>query len=86
MEEQRKYDVIVVGAGLAGLSCAYELAARGKRVLVLEEKAWPGGRTASFTLEGMPMESGLHRHIGYYAALPALLKACGVELEDIVTW
>ena len=86
MKEQRKYDVIVVGAGLAGLSCAYELAARERRVLVLEEKAWPGGRTASFTLEGMPMESGLHRHIGYYSALPALLKACGVELEDIVTW
>ena len=43
---EKLYDVIVVGAGLAGLSCAYELAARGKRVLVLEEKAWPGGRTA----------------------------------------
>ena len=29
------YDVIVVGAGLAGLSCAYELTARGLKVLVL---------------------------------------------------
>jgi len=29
-------DVVVVGAGLAGLSCAFRLAQAGRRVLVLE--------------------------------------------------
>src|SRR5690242_13704830 len=29
-------DVLIVGAGLAGLSCAFELSTRGYRVLVLE--------------------------------------------------
>lgn len=31
------YDVIVVGAGVMGLSCAYRLAKRGKKVCVLEQ-------------------------------------------------
>lgn len=84
--EKQNYDVIIVGAGLSGLSCAYELAARGKKVLVLEAHAYPGGRTSSFLDDGMKVESGLHRHIGYYSALPGLLKNCGVALDDIVTW
>ena len=39
-------DVIVVGAGLAGLVCATELAARGKRVFLLdqESEAFLGGQ------------------------------------------
>ncbi len=83
---QKDFDVVVVGAGLAGLSCAYELSAKGKRVLLLERHPYAGGRTSSFVDRGMAVESGLHRYIGYYSALPRLLKNCGVELNDIVTW
>lgn len=79
-------DVIIVGAGLAGLSCAYELSAKGKHVLVLERNAYAGGRASSFYDSGMKAESGLHRYIGYYSALPSLLKKCGVCLNDIITW
>lgn len=82
----KKYDVIVVGAGLAGLSCAYELSAKGKKVLVLEAKPYAGGRTSSFSDKGMKVESGLHRYIGYYSALPKLMKKCGVDINDMVTW
>ena len=32
----RKYDVIILGAGAAGLMCAMEAGKRGRRVLVLE--------------------------------------------------
>lgn len=81
-----KYDVIIVGAGLAGLSCAYELSSKGKRVLVIESHSYAGGRTSSFCDNGMEVESGLHRYIGYYSALPKLLKKCGVKIGDIVTW
>lgn len=81
-----EFDVIIVGAGLAGLSCAYRLASRGQSVLVLEAHTYPGGRTSSFHDHGMNVESGLHRHIGYYSALPRLLKECGVRINDIVTW
>ena len=36
MASKETYDTIVVGAGLAGLSCAHELSKKGKKVLVLE--------------------------------------------------
>ena len=39
-----EFDVIVVGAGLAGLSCAYRLSAKGRRVLVLEAHSYQIGR------------------------------------------
>ncbi|MGM9567907.1 MAG: FAD-dependent oxidoreductase [Clostridia bacterium] len=81
-----EYDAIIVGAGLAGLSCGYELSRRGKSVLLMETHPYAGGRTSSFTDHGMKVESGLHRYIGYYSALPRLLKGCGVELNEIVTW
>ncbi len=86
MEEKQNWDVIIVGAGLAGLSCAHALAVHGKRVLVLETHEYAGGRTSSFYDDGMPVESGLHRYIGYYSALPRLLRDCGVYLNDMVTW
>ncbi|MBI5514204.1 MAG: flavin monoamine oxidase family protein [Deltaproteobacteria bacterium] len=43
-------DVIVVGAGLAGLSCAVNLQARGLRVAVLEARDRVGGRTLAAPL------------------------------------
>lgn len=42
------WDVIVVGAGLSGLSCAKVLHGAGKDVLLLEAADGPGGRVRSF--------------------------------------
>jgi phytoene desaturase len=42
--------VIVVGAGLAGLSAAMHLAGAGRRVTVVEAESAPGGRAARVTL------------------------------------
>ncbi|MXW72749.1 MAG: FAD-dependent oxidoreductase, partial [Chromatiales bacterium] len=36
------YDVVVVGAGFAGLACARELAGQGLKVLVIEKKQQAG--------------------------------------------
>jgi hypothetical protein len=33
-----------------------------------------GGRTASWVQDGMPVESGLHRFLGFYEELPAHLR------------
>ena len=81
-----KYDVIVVGGGLAGLSCAFHVSKKGRDVLLLEKNEFLGGRTSSFFDGNMEVESGLHRYIGYYKELPKLLKGCGVKINDIVTW
>jgi monoamine oxidase len=45
-----KYDVVVVGAGLAGLSAARDLMTAGTDVLVLEARNRPGGRVEQTTL------------------------------------
>ena len=43
-EPLKNYDVIVIGAGLAGLSAAQSLSNAGKRVLILEARNRAGGR------------------------------------------
>ena len=51
-------DVIVVGAGFAGLSAARELDRRGHAVVVLEGRDRVGGRSATTTLAGVPVDLG----------------------------
>jgi monoamine oxidase len=48
----RSADVVVVGAGLAGLTAARELVARGRSVVVLEARDRVGGRVLSHALAG----------------------------------
>jgi len=42
-----EYDVIIIGSGVVGASCAYELALAGRRVLVVDRGGLAGGTTAS---------------------------------------
>ena len=53
--------IIVIGAGLAGLSAAYELTEAGHDVTVLEARPRPGGRV--YTLRE-PFSDGLHAEAG----------------------
>jgi 15-cis-phytoene desaturase len=82
----KPFDAIIVGAGLAGLSCGLNLLDQGLSVLILEAREIPGGRTASWDDDGMQVESGLHRYLGFYEALPDLMKRAGVDINDIVIW
>jgi monoamine oxidase len=52
------HDVVVVGAGLAGLTAARELSRSGFDVVVLEGRDRVGGRTNSATLAGIPVDLG----------------------------
>ncbi|MCB1291991.1 MAG: FAD-dependent oxidoreductase, partial [Mycobacterium sp.] len=52
------HDVVVIGAGLAGLTAARELTRKGFDVVVLEGRDRVGGRTFSGTLAGVPVDRG----------------------------
>jgi 15-cis-phytoene desaturase len=77
---------VIVGAGLAGLAAGHRLARAGREVVVLEAGPVVGGRTANWVEHGMPVESGLHRFLGVYTALPQLMADAGVDLDTVIWW
>lgn len=55
-----RYDAVVIGAGLGGLSAAAYLANKGKSVLVLEKSLHIGGYATSFDHRNLNYEVSLH--------------------------
>lgn len=51
-------DVVIVGAGFAGLAAARELDKRGRDVVVLEGRDRVGGRSSTATIAGVPVDLG----------------------------
>jgi monoamine oxidase len=83
----RDFDVIVVGAGAAGLMAALELAQGGRSVLLLEARDRIGGRiwTRSEPDLGTPIELGaefIHGHAPITRGLLARVGATAVESGD----
>jgi len=65
-----RFDLVIVGAGVAGASLARLAASRGKRVLVLEALAAPGGCLQSHRLpDGFWFELGAHTCYNSYSTL-----------------
>src|SRR6201992_1144476 len=54
----RNDHVVVIGAGLAGLSAALHLAGRGRAVTVVERHPWPGGRAGRLDVDGYQVDTG----------------------------
>ncbi len=55
-----RYDVLIVGAGLGGLECAYILAKKGLSVCVVEKETQVGGCLQMFRRRGHAFDTGFH--------------------------
>ncbi|GAA2579406.1 FAD-dependent oxidoreductase [Actinomadura fulvescens] len=73
-------DVVIVGAGLAGLTAARDLVAAGRSVIVLEARERPGGRVYGLPLgDGTTSEGGAEFIGPTQDRIAALTKEMGVE-------
>ena len=65
--------IIVIGAGLAGLSCAYELDQAGLNVILIEARSRPGGRVRTYR---DPFADNLYAEMGaeYVDSTDSLVK------------
>jgi putrescine oxidase len=77
---ERDADVVVVGAGIAGLTAATVLAEAGLDVRVLEARDRVGGRTFNTTIRGEANELGGQWIAPYQSEAHALLRRLAIEL------
>src|SRR5437660_163605 len=70
--------VIVVGAGTAGLTAAWELSRAGVEVTVLERDDRVGGRVLTADVEGTPVEFGASFLTNFYPATLRLARDIGL--------
>lgn len=76
--------VVIVGAGIGGLACAVDLAARGLDVTVVDRRAVPGGKMRQIEVAGRPIDSG-PTVLTMRWVFDELFAAAGAHLEDHVT-
>lgn len=74
-------DIIVVGAGISGLSCAWFLRARAKQVRVLEAGSQPGGCLTSAHHDGFLFEGGPNSTLLRGGALGTLIHELGLDAQ-----
>jgi monoamine oxidase len=78
--QHREVDVVIVGAGLAGLTAARELRAAGREVVVLEARERVGGRTLSESIgDGKIVDLGAQWVGPTQDRILALIRELGLE-------
>lgn len=75
------YDVLVVGAGLAGLTCAKHLVAAGKRIALVEASDAVGGRVRTDEVDGFRLDRGFQVYNPAYPDAAAELDHAALDLR-----
>jgi monoamine oxidase len=82
--EELVYDVVILGAGAAGLAAAVELARAGKSAVVLEARDRIGGRCWSLDVPGLPVPVELGAEFIHGQPAPTLsrMRRAGIAAVD----
>ncbi len=81
MSENDHCDVLIIGGGLAGLSCAVKLSQDRHRVVLLEATDRVGGRLRSDVTEGFTLDHGFQVLLTAYPACRELLDYDALRLR-----
>jgi monoamine oxidase len=83
-----KHDVLIIGAGAAGLIAARDLAQAGKKVAILEARARIGGRIYPLPEEdfGYPAQGGAEFVHGDAPTSRKILREAGARFEHAGEW
>jgi phytoene dehydrogenase-like protein len=79
-----KPDVVVVGAGLAGLACALRLHEEGARVRVLEASDGVGGRVRTDVVDGFRLDRGFQVLLTAYPECRRVLDYAALDLRPFL--
>lgn len=78
------YDAIIIGAGLAGLSCAKQLASRGFSFLLVEASDSFGGRVRSDYIDGYTLDRGFQVLLTAYPEAASTLDYESLNLKPFL--
>lgn len=79
---ETKYQSIVVGGGIAGLTCAAFLAKEGRKVLLIEKNRECGGLVNSFSHNGFRFDAGI-RALENAGIIFPMLNELGIKLDVV---
>jgi phytoene dehydrogenase-like protein len=78
--DDKKYDTIIVGGGIAGLTAAAYLSREGQKVLLIEKNKECGGLVNSFSHNGFHFETGI-RALENAGIIIPMLNELGIKLD-----
>ncbi len=76
-------EVVIIGAGVAGLTAARELSTAGARVLVLEARDRLGGRVLTHHAPEGPVELGAEFVHGAFREILGVVEEAGLRLREV---
>lgn len=83
MATSHRFDIIVIGSGIGGLTAGALLAKAGRKVLILEKNHLPGGCVSTFPRSGFRFEAGATTLMGFdrFQPMDRLERELGLHLD-----